>query len=135
MNNQDFFSTDFEVQLSQIVMKIFWTGYLAGQKQLEDDFDSGDKPLNMAIQELQEKLGVLTNKGKDLTQMLNLNTMLEKKERQYNNITPNQKKLNALHDVIVDDLMTKLEQEVKTVRSNIVSNTKHAVIKKRKKEI
>lgn len=48
-NNIDAFSTDFDVQLSQIVMKIFWLGYLAGKQQLADDYESTDKPLYMAI--------------------------------------------------------------------------------------
>lgn len=135
MDQTDFFSKDFNVQLSQIVMKIFWTGYLAGQKQLEDDYDATDKPLNTAVLELQEKLGVLTGRGKDLTEMLNLNNILEKKERHYNNITPNQKKLNALHDVIVDDLMGKLEQEMKTVKGTIIANSKHSVVRKKKKVV
>lgn len=133
MNRKDVFSGDFNVQLSQIVMKIFWTGYLAGQKQLEDDYDSGDKPLNVAVQELQEKIGVLTGQGKGLSEMLNLNTILAKTDRQYNNITINQTKLNSQHDATLNDLMQKLEEEMKSVKGNIVANTRHSVVKKRKK--
>ncbi len=127
---EDLFSNNFDVQLSQIVMKIFWVGYLAGKKELADDYDATDKPLNVVVNELQDKLIELKGKGQDLTNMLNENKDLQKSEKANLNLTPNHKKINKQHDVIVRELLNKLDREMKTVKSNIVSKTKERVVKK-----
>ena len=125
-NKIDQFSNDFDVQLSQIVMKIFWVGYLAGKKQLSDDYDSSEKPLNSAVSELQDKLIELNGEGYDLQHMLSQEmNNLKKSKNQYSNLTQNHKKINKQHDIIVKDILDKLEKEMKSVKESIISKTKN----------
>lgn len=125
-NKIDQLSNDFDVQLSQIVMKIFWVGYLAGKKQLSDDYDSSEKPLNFAVSELQDKLIELNGEGYDLQHMLSQEmNNLKKSKNQYSNLTQNHKKINKQHDIIVKDILDKLEKEMKSVKESIISKTKN----------
>jgi len=131
-NNIDAFSTDFDVQLSQIVMKIFWLGYLAGKQQLADDYESTDKPLYMAVKDLQDQVVNLQGQQESQEEVtLVPPSELEKKERIYGKaITNNQKRLNKQHDVIVKQMLDNLEQEMKQAAGNILSQTKHRAVKK-----
>jgi len=129
-SKEDLFSQDFDVQLSQIVMKIFWLGYLSGKQQLEDDYETQNKPLSSMIQTLQEKASELKGQFKTNEIESTLMNELEKKEREYGKaININHKKINKQHDVIVKQMLDSLEKEMKQVKSEIISKTKKNVVK------
>jgi len=130
----DEFSNDFEVQLSQIVMKIFWVGYLAGKQQLEDDYENSDQPLYMSVKQLQDKIIELQGQNAQSQQFKDnvpppISDNLNKKEKTYQNITFNHKKINKQHDNIVKQLLDGLAKEMKNVKGDIVQQTKNRVIK------
>lgn len=126
---------DPEVRISQIVQSIFLIGFLAGRNELQDDFDAGGSPLAQQVAALQQKFNQLmpaskesasANSFMDFINKVESNKVKQPKVRLDNeNLTQNDRKLNAIHDKIVKDLIGSLEEEAKQVSANLIKETKH----------
>lgn len=134
---------DTEVQVSQIIMKVFLLGMLVGKGQLQDDANASGSPMSQVLGQLQGQFDQLMPGTKQSAEsqayafhknmMANAVTNIFKKEQAAKeevkkipneNLTPNDKRLNDQHDVIVRQMMESLEQEMKQTASNIVKDTK-----------
>ncbi len=138
--NLDELYKDPEVQVSQILQKVFLLGLIVGKNQLMDDASAGSSPMASVLTQLQQQFDQLSPGTK---QAAEFNTSLnkayldniykaenqkrqaEKIKIQNDNLTQNDKRLNAQHDVIVKDLMDSLEEEMKQSAANIVKETKN----------
>ena len=138
--NLDELYKDPEVQVSQILQRVFLLGLIIGKQQLSDDASAGSSPMASVLAQLQQQFDQLSPGTK---QAAEFNTSLnkayldnihkaenqkkqaEKIKIQNENLTQNDKRLNAQHDVIVKDLMDSLEEEMKQSAANIVKETKN----------
>lgn len=134
---------DPEVEISQIVMKIFLMGMIVGKGQLQDDANASGSPMSMVLGQLQGQFDQLMPGSKPSAEaqayafhknmMVNAVNNIFKKEKTVEpekkkipneNLTPNDKRLNDQHDVIVRQMMESLENEFKQTSVNIVKDTK-----------
>ena len=134
-----------EVQVSQMLMKVFLLGLLVGKGQLQDDANASGSPMAMVLGQLQGQFDQLMPGSKPSAEaqayafhknmMMNAVNNIFKKEQtektkeelkkiSNENLTPNDKRLNDQHDVIVRQMMDSLEEEMKQTASNIVKDTK-----------
>lgn len=125
------------VQVSQIVMRAFLLGMFVGKNQLQDDLNATATPLSQGIAQLQQQFeqmipnstqAAASNMFKSLmdnVESMNKAEKAEKKVKEVNqNMTVNEKKLNAHHDAIVNQLLEKMDDESKAVAASIVRETK-----------
>ncbi len=128
-----------EVQVSQILQKVFLMGLLVGKQQLQDDANAGSSPMASVLAQLQQQFDQLmpgSKTGAEVNTAMNKSYVdalyknevvkkhVEKIKIQNENLTQNDKRLNAQHDVIVKELMDSLEEEMKQSAANIVKETK-----------
>lgn len=133
-----------EVEISQILMKVFLLGMVVGKGQLQDDANASGSPIGMVLGQLQQQFEQLMPGSSQAAQanaygnfaknMMNYKSLeLYKKEQTQKeekvkipnqNLTPNDKRLNDQHDVIVRTLLDSFEDEMKQTAANIVKDTK-----------
>lgn len=141
---KDDLAKDMEVNVSQILMKVFLLGMFVGKGQLQDDANASGSPMAMVLGQLQQQFDQLmpgTKQGAEANQFASFNKNMQKnmllniykKEKQdqekpvkipNENLTQNDKRLNTQHDVIVRNLLDSLEEEMKQSAANIVKDTK-----------
>jgi outer membrane murein-binding lipoprotein Lpp len=138
--NLDDLYKDPEVQVSQILQRVFLLGLICGKNQLMDDASAGSSPMASVLAQLQQQFDQLSpgtkqaaefNTSINKTYLDNIHKSENQKKQaekikiQNDNLTSNDKRLNAQHDVIVKDLMDSLEEEMKQSAANIVKETKN----------
>ncbi len=130
---------DDEVQISQLLQKVFLMGLLVGKQQLQDDMAASGSPLGQLLGQLQQSFEMLMPGTTQAAEMQVFTKNLfkykelenfakkEKEEKvkiQNENLTPNHQRINAQHDQITRQLMDSLEEEFKQTASDIVKETK-----------
>jgi hypothetical protein len=134
---------ELEVMMSQIMMKVFLLGMLVGKNQLQDDAAASGSPMASVLGQLQQQFDLLMPGSKQASEvnqfsqfqknlMSNMVMNVYKKEQEKTekvkipneNLTPNDKRLNDQHDVIVRQLLGSLEDEMKETAATIVKDTK-----------
>ena len=136
---------DPEVQISQIIQRVFLLGLLVGKNQIQDDANASGSPMSMVLRQLQGQFDQLmpgTKQGAEAqayagfqkNMFNNMLTNIYKKEQEKTkelpkripneNLTIMDNRLNDQHTLIVRQMMDSLEEEMKQTSVDIVAKTK-----------